>query len=252
MKYENASDILPDELLKEIQKYAAGKLLYVPSGDEKKAWGARSGYREQLQRRNVMIRNKYAHGLTVSELADEYFLSLDSIKKIIYTKSHDKHLTYAPTLASAVHYANAGMIEEWVRCYLQLTRNAPPADQDVAQESWLYFGVIKFPLRLIERHQDEGGRSVAGNPVGDGGHGAETGFGPGPNCGPDDQRAAAPPLLVQYADGKFYCSIQHDMLATLRSCKINAFPTIIIIKESTAYKRFMKHYGNIFIYVDQV
>lgn len=36
MKYENASDVIPEELLKEIQKYAAGKLLYIPSGEEKK------------------------------------------------------------------------------------------------------------------------------------------------------------------------------------------------------------------------
>jgi hypothetical protein len=35
MKYENANDILPEELLKEIQKYAGGKLLYIPAGVEK-------------------------------------------------------------------------------------------------------------------------------------------------------------------------------------------------------------------------
>ncbi|RED39829.1 CD3324 family protein [Paenibacillus sp. VMFN-D1] len=81
MKYENAGEVLPEELLKEIQKYAAGKLLYIPKGEEKKDWGETSGYRDRLQRRNVMIRNKYANGMTVSELADEYFLSLDSIKK---------------------------------------------------------------------------------------------------------------------------------------------------------------------------
>lgn len=37
MKYENAGEVLPEELLKEIQKYAAGKLLYIPKGEEKKA-----------------------------------------------------------------------------------------------------------------------------------------------------------------------------------------------------------------------
>ncbi|GAB6930533.1 hypothetical protein JCM10914A_45160 [Paenibacillus sp. JCM 10914] len=36
MKYENASDVIPEGLLKEVQKYAAGKLLYIPSGEEKK------------------------------------------------------------------------------------------------------------------------------------------------------------------------------------------------------------------------
>lgn len=67
--------------MKEIQKYAAGKLLYIPSGEEKRAWGEMSGYRDQLQRRNLMIRNKYANGITVSELADEYFLSWIPLRK---------------------------------------------------------------------------------------------------------------------------------------------------------------------------
>lgn len=261
MKYENAGDILPAELLKELQKYAAGKLLYVPSGDEKKAWGAASGYREQLLRRNVMIRNKYAHGLTVSELADEYYLSLDSIKKIIYTKNGDTHLPYAPTLTSAVHYANTGMLEEWVHCYWRLTRNADPAEQGFIQGTSLYFGIIRFPLRLIERHPAESGRGGAGATGGGSGLGAEasdgdnveTGVGGGTRVtGAGEPSAAYPPLLVQYEDGKFYCTIQPDLLATLRSGKINAFPTIIMVKENAAYKRFMKHYGNIFIYVDQV
>lgn len=39
MKYENAKDVLPKELLEELKKYAAGKLLYVPLGDKKRNWG---------------------------------------------------------------------------------------------------------------------------------------------------------------------------------------------------------------------
>ena len=36
MRYRNASDIFPDELLKEIQKYSAGELIYIPEKSEKK------------------------------------------------------------------------------------------------------------------------------------------------------------------------------------------------------------------------
>jgi hypothetical protein len=61
-------DVIPEKLLKEIQKYAAGKLLYIPTGEEKKAWGETSGYRDQLQRRNIMIRNKYVHGVRFQNL----------------------------------------------------------------------------------------------------------------------------------------------------------------------------------------
>ncbi len=34
MKYENANNILPPELIRQIQKYAAGKLLYIPQKEE--------------------------------------------------------------------------------------------------------------------------------------------------------------------------------------------------------------------------
>jgi len=37
MKYENAGEVLPEELLKEIQKYAAGKLLIYRRVRRKKA-----------------------------------------------------------------------------------------------------------------------------------------------------------------------------------------------------------------------
>lgn len=149
MRYENASDVLPAELLREVQKHAAGKLLYIPVGDDRKAWGEASGYREQLLKRNRMIRNKYAHGVTLSELADEYFLSLDTIKKIIYAKKTSDPLTYFPTVASAVQYANQGLLEEWVHCYLTLTRQADADRQSLLREGTHFFGVVKFPLRLI-------------------------------------------------------------------------------------------------------
>ena len=45
MKYENAKDILPANLLEEVQKYAAGKLIYIPKCEKPKGWGEASGYR---------------------------------------------------------------------------------------------------------------------------------------------------------------------------------------------------------------
>ncbi|WP_308116298.1 CD3324 family protein [Paenibacillus sp. FSL W7-1279] len=223
MNYENASDIIPENLLKEIQKYAAGKLLYIPTGEEKRGWGEKSGYRNQLQRRNIMIRNKYANGVTVSELADEYFLSLDSIKKIIYSKKDDRQFTYAPTVRSAVQYANIGMLEEWIYCYMLHTQNAVPDLHDFMSKECLYFGVVKFPLRLIELD----------------------GSMPG-NDGTDED----PPLLIQYKEGKFYCIEQKNVLAALKQRKVNAYPTIIILKETSDYKRFIRYYENVLFYIN--
>ena len=84
MKYRNAQDVLPDHLLRELQKYAPGETLYIPKGEEKKSWGENSGARQYYRRRNEEIRKKHKDGSSLEELADAYGLSVDSIKKIVY------------------------------------------------------------------------------------------------------------------------------------------------------------------------
>lgn len=85
MKYRNASEILPDELLKELQKYASGEVLYVPSPKGRKKWGTDSGARVFYEQRNEEIRYKYfKQHSTLDNLCDEYNLSEETIKKIIY------------------------------------------------------------------------------------------------------------------------------------------------------------------------
>jgi len=87
VKYVKIETILPDNLVKEIQKYIQGEYIYVPSQVEKrKKWGENSGSRTYIQNRNEDIRKKYASGHQVKNLAEEFFLSIDSIKKIIYAK----------------------------------------------------------------------------------------------------------------------------------------------------------------------
>lgn len=85
MAYLNADGVLPPELLTELQKYVQGALVYVPKqGQERLGWGRRNGTREQLDTRNAAIRAAKARGRTVDELADEYCLSADGIRKILY------------------------------------------------------------------------------------------------------------------------------------------------------------------------
>ena len=84
MKYKNAQEILPDRLLKELQQYISGETLYIPKTDERKNWGENSGARSYYKRRNAEIRKKYGQGKTMDELAEEYNLSVDSIRKILY------------------------------------------------------------------------------------------------------------------------------------------------------------------------
>lgn len=87
MRYVKAETILPDNLVREIQKYIQGEYLYIPSQPEKrKKWGENSGSREYIRNRNEDIRSKYKNGYAITNLAEDFFLSIDSIKKIIYAK----------------------------------------------------------------------------------------------------------------------------------------------------------------------
>jgi len=85
MKYRNASEILPDELLKELQKYASGETLYIPSSQNRKEWGATSGARQFYKERNEEIRQKYfKQNIKIATLAKNYALSEETIRKILY------------------------------------------------------------------------------------------------------------------------------------------------------------------------
>ncbi len=86
MKYENAKDLLPEELLRELQRFAAGKLLYVPSFGARRPWGERTGYKKQITDRNAAIRRRFAGGASADQLAAEYALTPETIKKIVYDK----------------------------------------------------------------------------------------------------------------------------------------------------------------------
>ncbi|MBE6069569.1 MAG: hypothetical protein E7211_18050 [Clostridium lundense] len=84
MKYSNAQNILPDEIIKIIQEYVNGEYLYIPRKDgEQKTWGEKNGTRDKLNMRNTEIYDKYKNGTTVLDLAEEYYLSDKSIRRII-------------------------------------------------------------------------------------------------------------------------------------------------------------------------
>jgi Mor family transcriptional regulator len=84
MKYKNAQDIFPDRLLKELQQYVSGETIYIPSAQAKKQWGETSGARNYYKQRNEEIREKHRSRSTTKELAEQYTLSVDSIRKILY------------------------------------------------------------------------------------------------------------------------------------------------------------------------
>lgn len=118
MRYENARDIFPAQLLRQVQKYAAGKLVYIPAGDVKRPWGEATGYRRYLIERNREMKERFRTGTEIDRLADMYCLSVESVKRIVYSKKEVTMLEYQCTLSSAKAYAAEGRLEEWVHAYL--------------------------------------------------------------------------------------------------------------------------------------
>jgi Mor family transcriptional regulator len=86
MKYQKAQDLFPGRLLEEMQRYAEGCVIYIPKREGKRrAWGEATGAREQRLLRDAQIRSDYKEGASLDVLSKRYFLSVESIKKIIYS-----------------------------------------------------------------------------------------------------------------------------------------------------------------------
>ena len=84
MKYRKASDVLPDDLLREVQKYVNGEALYFPKHKERKKWGENSGARSFYRDRNQAIQEQFRAGESIDSLSKAYHLSVETIRKILY------------------------------------------------------------------------------------------------------------------------------------------------------------------------
>lgn len=84
MKYINAAEILPEKLLKELQTYIDGDVLYIPKASAKKEWGAASGSRAFYLERNREMQRLFKEGYSIDALVERYGLAYSTIKKIIY------------------------------------------------------------------------------------------------------------------------------------------------------------------------
>ena len=91
MSYINAEDVLPKNLIDEIQKYIDGQLIYIPRKNENVlAWGEKNGTKVKLAERNQMIVNRFYSGETITELSQAYYLSEKRIQGIIHEYESSK------------------------------------------------------------------------------------------------------------------------------------------------------------------
>ncbi|MCR5478186.1 MAG: hypothetical protein K6E92_11295 [Lachnospiraceae bacterium] len=224
MKYENARDILPASLLEEVQKYAEGKVIYIPKREKTKGWGEASGYREKLNKRNALICSRYAAGTGVLELAEEFYLSPESVKKIVYGKKITLP-EYAPSVTSAGQYADAGIGEEWVRIYLE----GKGVDMPDASAYFLS-ELVRIPLRLIEEAEPvEAGSAAEAEPAADGRISAFSGA----------------PLIIVFEDHRFRILCGAGALALLRKEKRNAHWAFVFVRNEE-YGYYLNNFGKPF------
>lgn len=237
MKYENGRDIFPERLLKQIQKYASGKLVYIPSADKKKDWGETTGYRKYLLKRNHDIRLKFRNGVTIEQLADEYCLSHETIKKIVYSKKEVFTMEYKSTLSSAIGYARNGKLEEWVHTYLLTDGHNKEFSDGLKLFDRYFLGPVRMPLSLFKRL-----------------------------CGPEadmkwqipkdnfenkvkeleriiSKGEDMPPLIVHYVEGEFELNDGNHRLEAYSRLGIEEYYVIVWITEKEEYLSFMEEYS---------
>lgn len=84
MSCQNAIELLPKELLEQVQEYIDGRVIYIPKKQEnKKQWGENTDTKQFMSSRNFQIRLDFRNGMSTRQLAEKYFLSQKSIQRIL-------------------------------------------------------------------------------------------------------------------------------------------------------------------------
>lgn len=236
MKYKNAKDIFPENLLKQIQRYVSGEVIYIPAGKDRKSWGETSGYQRFLSERNRNIRCEYKNGADMDALMAEYHLSYESIRKILYQKE-DIILEYKTSLSSAKEYAAEGKIDEWIHIYLKSDGHNEAFSDGLKLFDRYYIGPMAMPLNLFKRC-----------------------------CGPEEtmvfrvdeewfhihvqklkqvieENEDMPPLIAHYVEHDFELNDGNHRLEAYKMLSYKEIPVIIWITEEDEYREFCEKYG---------
>jgi len=84
VSYIKAEEVLPEELIRQIQEYIDGVYIYIPrKPGTRHNWGQETDYKAELKVRNDCIRSDHAAGASVQTLSWKYHLSEKSIRRIL-------------------------------------------------------------------------------------------------------------------------------------------------------------------------
>ena len=237
MKYRNAKDVFPEKLLRQIQKYVSGETIYIPAGVEKKDWGETSGYQQYIRERNAAIRDAFQNGKTIEALMEEYSLSYDTIKRIVYSKKEVTMLKYSATLASAMEYGKEEKTDAWVHLYLnEEGRNIPFSDGLKLFDRY-FISPAEFPISLFHRcagpEEDMKYRIDKGwweHKISELTKAVQAG-------------REMPPMIVHYVDGEFELNDGNHRHKVYENLGIETAWVIIWITEEEELRDFMSKYG---------
>ena len=107
MKYKNAGEILPSELVEEIQKYIQGAFLYIPKKD-KQTHRAVTEYRIELEKRNNRIFRMHLEGMSNKHLAKNFSLAQSSIRRILIEQRKRSEIMYEKINTLLPHWGLQG------------------------------------------------------------------------------------------------------------------------------------------------
>ena len=102
--------------------------------------------------------------------------------------------------------------------------------KDWLKEEAFCYGVVKFPLRLIQIEDI----AMQDTVVMEGMDLVEEKF----------------PLIIGYKEGSFAVLVQHDLFLAMKRQRMNVYPCIIVIRDKENYKRFLKYFNNILFFCD--
>ena len=84
MQYKNGVVVLPPKLLKQVQEYVNGEVIYIPCKKSVKVkWGEHSGAKAMLSERNRKIYEESRTGQSIATLSEQFYLSEDRIRRIL-------------------------------------------------------------------------------------------------------------------------------------------------------------------------
>lgn len=236
MKYENGSRVLPERLFKQVQKFAAGRLIYIPADSEKKPWGKASGYKQYLSERNGIMKKEFAEGKSIDELSRKYSLSVDTVKRIVYSKNA-MIIRYKGTLTSAVEYSKAGRLEEWIHAYLLSDGHNKEFSDGLKIVERYYIAPVKMPLSLFARWcgPEEGMKckldgtcfEIRVNGI----------------CEAIRSKADLPPLIVNYDMGTFELNDGNHRFEAYKRMEISEAYVIIWITGKESRNDYINRFG---------